>query len=145
MATDFLSRNHQICSSGSQALNKRGDSSPHEIHVRSAFVNGSLGTGCFSGVQGRLSKYFGRRLSRELVAPFRLRKSPELKAAGGCTSVAEEVLYICLVFPLPSMPACGLWWKQDIGLNGSLFWGHTPLSLFTENHAVTDTRTPGAT
>ena len=60
MAIGFLSTNHQICGSGSQALNKRGDGSLHSdigVDVCGAFLNGTLGTGCFSGVQGRLAKY----------------------------------------------------------------------------------------
>lgn len=78
--------------------------------------------------------------------PLRLRKSPELKAVGGYGSAADEVSCICLVFPLPLMFACGLWWKQDVGLNGFFIQGSAPLSsVFTENHAVTATEAPGAT
>lgn len=63
--------------------------------------------------------------------PLTLRKFPELKAVGSCGSVAEKISYICLAFPLPLTFACGLWWKQDVGLNGFFIRGSTPLPLYS--------------
>lgn len=61
MVIDFLGTNHQICSSWEPGSKQtRGDGSSRSdmgVDVCSAFLNGTLGTGCFSGVQGRLAKY----------------------------------------------------------------------------------------
>lgn len=80
-----------------------------------------------------MGRVFGRGLCWELMNehPLKLRKFPKLKAVGSCGSVAEKISYICLAFPLPLTFACGLWWKQDVGLNGFFIWGSTPLPLYS--------------
>lgn len=82
---------------------------------------------------GKMGQVFGRGLCWELMNehPLTLRKFPELKAVGSCGSVAEKISYICLAFPLPLTLACGLWWKQDVGLNGFFIQGSTPLPLYS--------------
>lgn len=80
-----------------------------------------------------MGQVFGRGLCWELLNehPLTLRKFPELKAVGSCGSVAEKISYICLAFPLPLTLACGLWWKQDVRLNGFFIRGSIPLPLYS--------------